>query len=144
MLPVCAGFICCCCNLKDGKGPEFLESYFFSSITVTNLGSSRAATQFRLGSTYINFVVSTIILIVTVTICNTNPEKMDLEIAVDLLWSELPIVQEIFILNLTVLLTISSGVVSLMLDLLFACILGWEGAILHEGVKYKTRQDDEL
>ena len=58
--------------------------------------------------------------------------------------------QQISYLNLTIILTITSGLVSLLLDLMLACCnkaedgtCGWNETILHEWVSRRTQQEED-
>ena len=128
---------------------EFLESSVLGILTVTHLGPSRSAALLRLMSSYSFFFLYSIILIVIAAICNTNPESVVIPLF-NIVWSELAIVQQISYLNLAIISTITSGLLSLLLDLMLACCnksedgsWGWNETILHEWVSRRTQQEED-
>ena len=133
-----------------------LETYIFSFLTITGIGRTQNSFKtrlhpsiIRLVSTYYNFIFSTILLIGIVTICNTNLNSVVIPMGGskspfrDIIWSELKIVQHILYLNVTIGVTIFIGLISLLLDLLYAWCdrfgngeMDWYATVLHEGVEY--------
>ena len=118
-------------------------------LTVTHLGPSRSAALLRLMSSYSFFFLYSIILIVIAAICNTNPESVVIPLF-NIVWSELAIVQQISYLNLAIISTITSGLLSLLLDLMLACCnksedgtCGWNETILHEWVARRKQQEED-
>ena len=143
--------------LKLVLRPQFIESYLLSFITITNIDLTGQATLLRLLSTYYIFTAYTISLTVIVTICNINPDLASVAIhgttngekwvTNDIVWSELELVKNIFNLNLITGITISTGLVSVLLDLLLGCCdegkLNWNNTVLHEGIKYMKEKNSK-
>ena len=103
-------------------GQQFGECFFLSWLTMTNLETTRAARICRLVSAYYWFVVYSITLVTVTIIANIDPDIVNLPDIVQ--WSEMPIVQNISVLNAMVAATIGAGLLSLYLDLIYAWI-GW-------------------
>ena len=121
-----------------------------SWLTITNLGRGKAAAICRLVSTLYWTIAHTITFTVILAICNTDPGIVD----VDWLWegwSELPLVQNLFTLNILLVFTLCLGWLSLVLDVITAAVKNyyrsknsdteekvsfWDNAIIFEGLKY--------
>ena len=129
----------------------FWNTYLFSGVT-TLIGKSKDAAVCRLVSSIYYTIVYTIILIVIIGICNNDPVNVDLYFVV---WSELPLVQDITTLNILLSVTICLGWLSLVMDIITAAVKFyccgssgantedqedgvsfWSGAILLDGLKY--------
>ena len=99
-------------------------------------------------STYFNFVFYTVILIAIDVICNSSPDILTSNLPDGLLpsWSKLPIVNDIFYLNLAIVLAILGGAVPLLVDVFLAWLSrgdggwGWSGTYFHQ---YLQRGEDK-
>ena len=106
---------------------EMIMSFF----TLTNLQSTRVAGLYRLRNIYMCFVSKSIILVTIVAICTIDPTGVSIPgLTGDTIWANLPIVENIFYLDLAVGLTLGCGMVSLIVDMLYNK-LGY-GAVFHE------------
>ena len=133
---------------------QCLECMFLSWLTITNLGRGKSAALCRLVSSIFWTVAHTINITVILVICNTDPAIVILPI-VDVVWSELALVQDLTTLNLLLVSTLCLGWGSLVLDVItaaakYCCCRPrdnnkkdqdnkasfWDGAILLEGLKY--------
>ena len=106
-------------NLKDSKR-QIVECWILSWLTVTNLDYSRPAKIFRLVSAYFWLIIYSCNLGFVAVVANKEDyqEYFGLQH-----WKDLPIVQNIFVLNIMISFTIGAGLLSLYLDL----FLAWNG-----------------
>ena len=103
-------------NDLNQQGCEVLLSCF----TITNLQHTRVAGLYRLQNTFLCLLTKSLILITIAAICNIAPDTVTVpSITGDIVWAELPIVQDIFLLNLMVGLTLACGLLSLVLDMVY-------------------------
>ena len=156
VLYVCLDITTCCCYiLKPVKGREVetfesskFECVFLSWLTITNLGRGKTAAVCRMVSSIFWTVAHTINITVILVICNNDPGFIDWNLVV---WSELPLVQDLSTLNTLLISIICLGWGSLVLDVITAGVKYycrarnnkeeqetsfWHGAILLEGLKY--------
>ena len=146
-----------CCFLTGwglllSLGRSLLESFFLSWLTITNLGRGKADALFRLVSTIYWTIAHTITFTMILAICNTDPGIAD-RIFLNINWSELPLVQDLFTLRILLVSTLCLGWGSLVLDVITAAVRYhyrsrdqdtedqeearfWDNAILLEGLKY--------
>ena len=138
-----------CYNLKNWW-QQFGESLVISWLTITNLESGKTAAICRLVSILYWTTAHTITFTVIIAICNTDPGIVN--DGKQLVWSELPLVHDLFTLNILLISTICLGWGSLVLDVITAAVKNhyrsrnntedqeeasfWDGAILLEGLKY--------
>jgi len=144
-----------------GKENDVLGQLFdcggLSWLTITNLDRGKAAALFRLVSTLFWTISYTIILLVILGICDTDPTNVSIDDkgVSDFYWSELALVQHITTLNILLISTICLGWGSMVLDVITAAVKYkfcghrdnntedqgvevsfWDYAILLEGLKY--------
>ena len=137
-----------CLKGRAGGGKQRVEAMFLSFLTITNIGKTEVEARYRLLSTYVNFVFYTVILIAIDVICNSSPDILTSNLPDGLLpsWSKLPIVNDIFYLNLAIVLAILGGAVPLLVDVFLAWLSrddegwGWSGTYYH---KYLQRGEED-
>ena len=108
-----------CYNLEK-IGQQFQESLSMSWLTITNLGRDKSDALYRLASTLYWTIAHTITFTVILAICNIDRGIVDIIPLIN--WSELPLAQDLFTLNILLISTISLGVLSLLLDVSTAAI----------------------
>ena len=148
---------CCFCNFEGEKDDisNLVESFSLSWLTITSLGRGKVAAVLRMASSFILNIAHTIIFIVILAICNTDPGLIDSEFGVS--WSDLALVQDLTTLNILLVSTICLGWGALLLDVITAAVKNyyrskdsdtedqrekasfWDNAILLEGLKYNWR-----
>ena len=141
------------CIAKSSKEATACAS--LSWLTITNLGTNNHAAIARTISTIYWTIINTLILIVILIICNTNPRLVSISLIFsgnDVVWSWLLLVQNLSMLNILLITTICLGWIPLVLDVIFAMFKYWRskneedqnnedngfwrGAILLEGFSY--------
>ena len=148
-----------CFNLKIERdfSQELTECLVLSLVTMTNLGTSKTATLFRVVSSVFWTTAHSITIAVILYVCNDDPSNIDIFGVVR--WSELALVQDIFILNILLITTICLGWISLGLDVIYATVKYrycypssedkedqtnmnrfWNGALLLEGLSHLSKQ----
>ena len=155
MLGVCLAITKCHYNLK-GKAwdRQLWECLPLSWLTISNLGRGKAAAVCRLVSSLFWTIAHTINITIILAICNIDPGIFDAEDRnLEVVWSELALVQNLSTLNALLISTLCLGWASLALDVITAHVKHhyrssdnteeqeeensfWDRAILLEGWKY--------
>ena len=116
---------------------EMIESMMSGWLSITNLDNTKCAKLILFISTYFNLIINSIILLSVMTKCNANPDTSFNpndnihwgDFTYGLTWGEQMLVRNIFYLNLFTLLSISLGLLSVAMDIMYgAC--GW-GSVFH-------------
>ena len=119
-----------------GPSQDNAECSILGWLTITNLGRSKVpgtnlqryslkvASLYRMISTIFYTIFNTIILSMILIICNTDPGVVTLPLIIiagdDVVWSELPLVQNLSFLNILLIATIWLGWLPLVLDVIIA------------------------
>ena len=155
VLLVCLGITTYCYSVEEkDAGGQCGECFALSWLTITNLGRGKSAALCRLVSSIFWTVAHTINITVILVICNTDPAIVILPI-VDVVWSELALVQDLSTLNTLLITILCLGWASLVLDVITAGVKHywareeeetsfWDGAILMEGYKYNLQSDQAI
>ena len=114
-----------------------IESMMSGWLSITNLDNTKCAKLILFISTYFNLIINSIILLSVMIKCNADPETNFNpnnnihwgDFTYGLTWGEQLLVKNIFYLNLFTLLSISLGILSAAMDIMYgAC--GW-GSVFH-------------
>ena len=109
-------------NIKGAWSRDVLECSVLGWLTITNLRRSKVNALCRMISTIFWTTFNTISVLVILIICNTDPGIVTLPsiLGDDIVWSELPLVQDLSMLNILIITTICLGWLAMVLDVIIA------------------------
>merc|ERR1711973_540290 len=102
--------------MGDVMAPSF---FLLNWITVTDFDFKKSSQYARLASSYFCVAFYSLILVLIIVIVNFFPEIADYKIMKELIWKDLPILENIALINVVSIGTILLGVFALILDLMY-------------------------